>query len=590
MFEKTRNWIAACLMVVLALPVVALAEGDPNIDHGGGGLGDGSDQNKWEMFDEGIRATVIDAITGEPVSISVDLTNKAPNDIKIHFGKVSKSSYRNGAELSLSSEAYEYLNPGQKMPKIINTNSHPAKIEDIKKYFTDEQVLRGIAGYVGMDFDQMISGKYKLLIEPVAYVTFQGIRTAFTATEAALYNAKVNGLLRTKMPSLSHKNLPLALFLERDDVGYAAWTGSKTDKVSDEVILDYLGIGIVRFKEDVISEPEEPEIYLEAPDYTYRTDTYVITSVTVSGGKADPSCPVSVCFHVLGRDYWATNVYYPEDGQQLVWVCWRTPSTPQRVEISVSSSKTLSKTNITADVVRLEDNPPPNPTADDVNPGWNRSMAIGPGLPERTSASWTIWRCRWHENWVWIPQWRWIFTGHTPSCPWFCVLPHGHWEDKGYWQDQGWWEHYLDYHSASLSGSVDLSPDESSPTAWGDVTKSGYGVKQRARGTVTRGGDAAVTGVQNAVTYFPEFYYGTYWRLLDGDGGGNFTFKANPYSTYENRVHFTPIWMPDGEYVAKTWMLDAWTPVGMLCGTFSDSVTISGNLWDDWHVAPVNPD
>ncbi|MBE5863213.1 MAG: hypothetical protein E7295_10230 [Lachnospiraceae bacterium] len=581
--------MAACLILFMCNPSMVLAVGEGNIDHGGGGWGDGSDQNKWEMFDEGIRATVIDAETGDPVSISVDLSNANTSDIKVHFGKVSKSSYRNGTELQISAQQYESGRPSMKLPKIINTNSYPASIQDIKRYFTDEQVLRSIAGYVGMDFDVMIGGQYKLLIEPIAYVTFQGIRTAFTATEAALYNAKVNGLLRTKMPSLSHKNLPLALFLERDDAGYAAWTGSRTDKVNDSAIISSLGLGIVRFNGEEPSDSATIE-YLSAPDYVYRTDTYVITTVTVSGGWADPSNPASVCFHILGQDYWATNVYYPEGGQQLAWVCWKTPSTPQTVEITVSSSRSLSKAKITANIVKLEDNPPPNPVADDVNPGWNGSLAAGPGTPERTSASWTLWKCNWHPNLKWEANWQWVDTGHLASCKKNCKKKHGHWEDQGVWRDYGWWEHELEYCAAYLYGSMNLSPDETSPTSNGDVTKSGYGVKVLVNADLGFTGTPYATGTQNAVTYFPEFYYGTYWRLLDHDGSGHYQFRANPYSTYGHRVHFTPIWMPDGQYVACTWVLDVWTPAGMLSGNYWDGVTISGNLWDDWHVAPENPD
>ncbi|MBQ3905384.1 MAG: hypothetical protein II743_01315 [Lachnospiraceae bacterium] len=586
-----KHYVGIIVMIILTIvlqSVTALAEGDPNIDHGGGGWGDGTDLNKWEMFDEGIRATVIDAVTGDPVSSSVDITNASPSDIQIHFGKVSKSAYRNGTELSPQNGSYDWKTPSQRLPKIINTNSYPARIEDIKSYFTDEQVLRSMAGYVGFDFDLMIGGQYKLLIEPVAYVTFQGVRTAFTATEAALYNAQVGGMLRKKMPSLSHKNLPLALFLERDDAGYRAWTGSKTEKVQDGQIIEQLGLGIVRFTDELgTSETVE---YLDAPDYVYHTDTYVITCVTVSGGKADPSNPAIVCFHILGQDYWATNIYYPEGGQQMAWICWKTPSTPQRVDITVSSARSISKAHIKADVVRLEDNPPPNPVADDVNPGWNPSYAVAPAVTNRTSASWTLWKCNWHENLKWEANWQWVDTGHLPTCKKNCKKKHGHWEDKGEWHDYGWWEHYLEYCAAYLYGSMNLSPDDASPTAYGDVTKSGYGVKVYSSGNLYFSGTPYATGVQHAIAYFPEFYYGTYWRLLDHDGSGNFTFKVNPYSTLGRKVHFTPIWYPDGQYLACTWILDAWTPAGMLSGTLWDGVTISGNLWDDWHVAPDDPD
>ena len=34
-------------------------------------------------------------------------------------------------------------------------------------------------------------------------------------------------------------------------------------------------------------------------------------------------------------------------------------------------------------------------------------------------------------------------------------------------------------------------------------------------------------------------------------------------------------------------LIDCWTPVGMLSVNLSDTLTISGNLWDDWHIAPM---
>ena len=99
-----------------------------------------------------------------------------------------------------------------------------------------------------------------------------------------------------------------------------------------------------------------------------------------------------------------------------------------------------------------------------------------------------------------------------------------------------------------------------------------------------------MTAAQNAVTYFPEFGYENYWRLLEAEISGRsttFQFKANPYSTYSRRTHFTPIWYPDGSYTPYTWLLDCWTPAGMLSMNLTDSVTIRGNLWEEWHIAPA---
>jgi hypothetical protein len=47
--------------------------------------------------------------------------------------------------------------------------------------------------------------------------------------------------------------------------------------------------------------------------------------------------------------------------------------------------------------------------------------------------------------------------------------------------------------------------------------------------------------------------------------------------------------MPDGAYTVNTWLIDAWTPAGMLSANLTDSLTISGNLWQDWHIAPLKP-
>lgn len=84
----------------------------------------------------------------------------------------------------------------------------------------------------------------------------------------------------------------------------------------------------------------------------------------------------------------------------------------------------------------------------------------------------------------------------------------------------------------------------------------------------------------------PEFEYQSYWRLLAGNGSNpaTFTFKPNEYSTYNRNVHFTPVWYPDNtSYTVYTYVIDAWTPAGMLSMNVSDSVYIQGSMFDDWY-------
>ena len=577
---------ACAVFLLFLMPVfpadTAHASGTGNMDGGGGNFGTGTSQNYWSNGDEGVRVTVVSASDGSPASASIDISNANPGDIVVHFTKTCKSAYRAGTSLTPSERAYTCIRPAQSLPNIISTAAGRSNIEQIKRYFTDEQVLRGICGHCGFDFDTLIGGEYKVMVEPLAFVTFQGIRTAMTATEAALYDNLLGGTMRRLMPSLSHKNLPLAIFLETSDLGFPAWGGSRTSAASNDDIISALGIGIVRFDEEVT-----PIV----ADYEYRVDTDVITAVTVSGGQADPDHPVRVNFRINGISYTVNNVYYPSGASQLVWVRWHTPSTPQMVDISISVSGGGSpgRSSLTARIVDLDGNDPPNPTANDRNDSYSPARAVMPANPQKTSASWSVWTASWHEYWVWHSDWRWRNEECREDCPEDCVAVHGHWEDEGEWRDDGWWDFGRNMYTASLTADMSLVPDGMSPTASTSSLKSGYGVNISVNASTYSNQPWAVTGAQTAVSYFPEFYYQSFWRLLERTSGGmnaSYQFKVNEYSTLGRRTHFTPIWMKDGSYTVYAYLLDCWTPDGMLSMNLSDSVSISGNLWMDWHIAP----
>lgn len=369
------------------------------------------------------------------------------------------------------------------------------------------------------------------------------------------------------MGPLSHKNLPLAMFLEKDDLGYTAWNGSRDSYMTDSDIINYLGVGIVSFKE------KEEEVEVAASDYEYRVDTDVYTSVTVTGGKHTPDNPVTVRFYIKNKVYTVSNIVYPDGGSQLVWCKWHTPNTEQTVNIkvTVSGGASASKTNITANIVDLNKNPPPDPTADDRNDGF-RAVST-PNKLQRTSASWSVWSCYWKAKWVWHSNWRWVGSAKN-----------GHWVDYGRWVDEGEWKFRSSSYSVSLSANMRITCDEKNPTANGRTMKSGYGINEKVTGSVSGNGEH--TALQNAVTYFPEFYYKTYWRLLESTSTNVLEFRKNKYSTYNNRTHFTPVWYPDGNYKVYTWAMDCWTPAGMLSANLTDSLTIKGNVFDDWHIAP----
>lgn len=103
-----------------------------------------------------------------------------------------------------------------------------------------------------------------------------------------------------------------------------------------------------------------------------------------------------------------------------------------------------------------------------------------------------------------------------------------------------------------------ITPDTMNPTASGTTMKSGYGINEVVTARVSSSQRSATTALQNAVSYFPEFNYDSFWRLLDrvsiSSSSSRLEFQTNEYSTYNRRTHFTPIWYPDGAYTVNTWV------------------------------------
>ena len=565
--KRIFAFFLSLLLILGICPMSALADtgGSGNVDGGGGSMGQGTSQNSWNPGMDGVRVTVIYSETQKPASASIDLTSKTPA-IKIHFGKVSKIQYRDGSSISPTTSSYVYYNPAITMPRIISTGSSKASIEAIKKYFCDEIIVRYIAELTGISYDDLITEKYKLLLEPIAYFKHNGVMYAMTAHEAALYDNQTGGALRRTMTSLTHKNLPLAMYLEYSDLGFAAYSGPTNKTCSNDTIIAYLGMGIVRFEEQPPEQPE-PTDY----DYEYRVDTDVITPVTLyAGSEINPDGPATVTFTIKGSTYRMNNIVIPEGDSQLAWVKWHTPSEPQDITITVRTNRgTLSQTTIKAKVVDLSGNDPPDPKATDTAGSWRPSDV--PSREEKSYAAWSVWWAQWHPYWVW----------------------HSTGDDDGYWVDEGWYDFFRDNYSASMTATTRIEPDEKVPTAAGNTMKSGYGVSNTVTATVSTSAPMShYTYGQTVVSYFPEFNYTTYWRLLDRLSSGKtarFQFTENIYSTYKQRVHFSPVWFPDGSYTVNTHVMDIWTPAGMLCANLTDSVTISGSLYDDWHIAPGNP-
>lgn len=592
-----KKFIVLVLTAVMlfSISICAFAVGEGNIDNGGGGMGAGTSTNKWVPGEEGVRVTVVRASDGAQVSQSFDMTNINLRDSVYTFGIYSKLRYRNG-EVSLVLEAADYtvIRPTISMPRIISSGSSSASIDEIKRYFCSEYAVQLVANTTGIEYDTLINGQYKILIEPVAYFLFNGNYFAMSAHQAALYDQMLSGGLRAKMVSLTHKNLPLAMFLERAELGYPAWTGTTTKNVSNDTIINYLGLGVVHFTEEPIPEesietpdPEEDDWWYgfgwmygvgngnpAGPQYAYRTDTDVITSIRVTADQEyNPDNPLSARFVIDGNNYLVEDIVIPEDESQIVWVKWHTPDEPGEVTIRVTVGGRTRTAR--AAIEEIVDNEPPDPKANDRNDLYQ--LPNVPVQTETETLSWGVWSASWHEYWEWIPNWEWTGT---------------HWVDNGQWVDNGWYDFTFNRYHATLDANQSISPNSKVPTASGNRMKSGYGFDTSLECRIdTNAPVRAYTQAQTTQMFFPEFEYSTYFRVLDRNVQSyrsTFQFKENRYSTYKSRSHFTPVWFPDGAYKTYTMVYDAWTPAGMLRVNKTASLNLVGNLFEDWHIAPKN--
>lgn len=479
-------------------------------------------------------------------------------------------------------------------------------------------------------FDGIYQNKVPWLIiyEPViiSYLKDRTSILAFTATEYALaqklgyFNFK-SGSDGQYIAGMTHSDLPNSIFLEESWFGFPV-KSALPDNVhwSEDRIISGGGWGMRMLKANSMEVIENDTQY----GYEYRVDTDVITSVRIYASADitpddrhkseeaynNPKKNTATIIMSANGYSKSTEVVIPSGGSELVWLKWHTPSLPGIVEINVSvtgnSAAKIDGTSRSAKligkVVDLSKNPPPNPTANDRND--NFTVPSLPQKSDKTIANWGVYSCHWIPNWVWHPKWEWesnwvkkYYTyNHSGGCKEDGSCPghrrsrwvdQGKWVDNGHWVDEGHWEYDYTSYYASLSASMKLSPDSKVPTFIGDTMKSGYGVIADVdSSTNTNAPSSHITYAQNVITYFPEFDYDTYWRVLDRIGYGNFKFEENKYSTYNSRVHFSPIWYPDGKYTVYAELIDLWTPDGMLRINLNDHVNIQGNLYEDWHIGP----
>jgi hypothetical protein len=165
-----------------------------------------------------------------------------------------------------------------------------------------------------------------------------------------------------------------------------------------------------------------------------------------------------------------------------------------------------------------------------------------------------------------------------------------------------WWEYTYNgssfirnYYGIGVyaSGTNMITPSTGATATQNGSTwtmKSGYGISLQAynamsavSGYIVPSSDA-YTSAQYGYALFPEYNYASVsgkYQTLDRIG----SYWYFPINRSYGKVHFTPLWYPDGNYTVKVIKSDCWTPSGMIISeSVTNTIQISGSAYDDWYV------
>lgn len=309
LLKRLSTFLMSLVLVITCLPVTALAEKvNGSSIPGSGDSGYVSGFGWWDTAVDGARVTLVDATSGKRAGNypSIDYTNLeslpggskgriALEDVR-HYGKWCKSDYTKlGLPLDMEEPSikYDYVKPPAGFPLMLNAGkSGKVSIDTVKAYFGDEAVIRffvsninkqtkkspGEEGY--LTYEEVTSGRYKFMIEPIVYMSIPSDHVAYAATitEMGLWNKATNDkpgagftrpngttgnnmgyVARTWGGTWYYDNWPRSLFLEEDDLGYTAWNNSnaktehnnagkyRNDGISDDQIISQMGIATISF-------------------------------------------------------------------------------------------------------------------------------------------------------------------------------------------------------------------------------------------------------------------------------------------------------------------------------------------------------
>ena len=307
------------------------------------------------------------------------------------------------------------------------------------------------------------------------------------------------------------------------------------------------------------------------PNSNYRANTDVVTSFIVQNiGDADilPSSNLSVSFSayylngsspVYIANTSKSGIVIPTNNNNLVYFKWHIPDIAGK---TVYISATVNSTNAVAETKTTDNSSsfqavidaPSNYQTSDTQYEARAPAGFNKITPYAVSGS---------VSWV---EWAYVNGNFTRI-----------------------------YYGLQLNSNPILSPDTTVLSNkyqngyW--YMKSGYGFSinvpfnMSSISGYSMPTSDAFSSVQRAQAMFSENMYvgnilGKFCDLQQV--GSSFQFNPNPNTKNNSRLHFVPIWLPDGDYIVKTRLYDLWTPAGMIDGYYLTSpLKINGSAYDD---------
>jgi hypothetical protein len=315
------------------------------------------------------------------------------------------------------------------------------------------------------------------------------------------------------------------------------------------------------------------------PNANYREGTEVISSFRVKNAGYNHITPASNLSVRLAVTYVqngitksisipdAKQVIIPYGGDNLVFFRWTVPSSMAGLQFKLVA--TVDPTGIIAETNKSDNSVTVYRTIDDENNSTTPDTRYEAKMPSD------------------------FLNTNPPSRTSYSSLSWAVWE----WEN-GWFKKNTYGLQIDSSSTPSIIPDVNAPSrkyangVW--TMGSGYGftanwnVSLKTASGLLSPNSNTYTAPQVASLYLPEFMYSNSigeYSSLERNGTNSFNLPINYYAQNSARLHFTPLWFPNGGYICQGLVSDIWTPAGMMYGYYnSNTITITGSAYDDWYI------